>query len=290
MISGWTLEEALLEGRGEERPFRCHVHDDSSASASVNVTKGVWYCFACFASGTVDGKKVPSVTDLQAMVEPEAACREYPETYLELFDSERSYWHGRFPPWLVWTARLGQDPFTGHATFPVRTPEGRLAGVGRRDPDPEAKPRYRYPPRWSAARVLHGENDPKTEIVVLVEGAADRESLTEIGVPALGCYGAGLHRPQVEALLRRAPRRVLLGFDQDEAGTRAVRNTEWLLAQHDVTTAVVEWPRNDPAECSPDERRQAVQAVAGRVYVPLWSEAVEAMQARYRRSVTTEEN
>lgn len=267
MITGHTLEEALAEGRGEERPFRCHVHDDTSASASVNVTKGVWYCFACFASGTVDGKKVPSVSDLQAMIEPEEAVRHYPETYLELFDAPKSYWHSRFPDWLIRKEALGQDPFTGHATFPVRTPEGVLAGVGRRDPDPEAKPRYKYPPRWSAARVLDGLTTvPRTEVVVLTEGAADRISLTECAIAALGCYGAGLHKPQVELLLRRAPKLVLLGFDMDTAGDRAADLTGLLLWKHQIKTKRVHWPKKDPADCTVSERMTAIETVAPQAY------------------------
>lgn len=39
-----TLEDAIIKGHGTERSFRCPVHDDSHASASVNVNKGVWYC------------------------------------------------------------------------------------------------------------------------------------------------------------------------------------------------------------------------------------------------------
>lgn len=288
MTSGWTLEEALAEGRGEERPFRCHVHDDSSASASVNVSKGVWYCFACFASGTIDGKKVPSVADLQAMVDPEAGCRLYPETYLELFDASESYWHERFADWVVWTAQLGVDPFTGHATFPVRTPEGYLAGVGRRDPDPDAKPRYRYPPRWSAAQSLHGRDLLFSQpYLVLVEGAADQTSLLEVGIPALGCYGAGLHRPQVELILRCNPKLVLLGFDMDTAGDRAAEHTSVLLWKHQIKYERVHWPAGDPADCSPDQRRTAVGSVVGEEYVPSWSRAVASLREVYQRSVET---
>lgn len=288
MISGWTLEEALAEGRGEERPFRCHVHDDTSASASVNVSKGVWYCFACFASGTIDGKKVPSVSDLQAMVDPEQGCRLYPETYLELFDTPDSYWASRFPDWVVWTARLGNDPFTSHATFPVRTPEGYLAGVGRRDPDPDAKPRYRYPPRWSAAQSLHGRDLLFSQpYLVLVEGAADQTSLLEVGIPALGCYGAGLHKPQVELILRCNPKLVVLGFDMDTAGDRASEHTAALLYGQQIKTERVHWPAGDPADCSPDQRRSAVGSVVGEEYVPSWRRAVTSLREIYQRSVET---
>ena len=75
-MTGMTLEDAIAVGQGVERPCRCPVHDDSQASASVNVIKGVWYCHACFASGTVDGKKTPSVDSLKAMMEPEKIARD----------------------------------------------------------------------------------------------------------------------------------------------------------------------------------------------------------------------
>jgi hypothetical protein len=162
-----TLQEALESGRGIERPFRCTEHDDTHASASVNVVKGYWYCYVCHAKGSVDAKKAPSLAELAQMMEPERNCRIYPEAYLGLFtvEAEKGYWGTRFPDWLIWHAQLGEDPTTGEATFPVKTPEGRLAGVGRRQSNAmvaaakeagENPSRYKYPRRWSASRVLHG--------------------------------------------------------------------------------------------------------------------------------------
>ena len=55
-----TLEEAIALGQGIERPFQCEVHDDTNASASVNVLKGVWYCHACGASGAVGPRSLPA--------------------------------------------------------------------------------------------------------------------------------------------------------------------------------------------------------------------------------------
>lgn len=283
-----TLDEALSLGRGVERPFRCPVHEDKNASASVNVLKGVWFCYACQARGTVDGKKAPSTSDLLAMLEPESAARNYPEAYLELFQPSNlleTYWSLRFPEWLIWWAKLGQDPFTGAATFPVRTPEGRLAGVGRRQADPEVQPRYKYPRSWSASRVLGGTDLlDKSEFVVLVEGYADAVSLWEIGVPALACFGAGLHYPQIEALLQRAPRAVLPGFDMDDAGNRAAAITVDLLKDDVVIGSFVHWRKKDPADCSPDERREAVsEAVGGDEYVDIWHREVALRQEAFQR-------
>src|SRR5690348_1384064 len=128
---GMTLEEALAVGQGTERPFRCFEHDDSTASASVNIVKMVWYCHACHAKGAVNSKRTPKLEELAAMLKPEEACRVYPEAFSELY-SAPVYWHQRFEPWVCWDKGLGEDPFSGDATFPVHTAGGRYAGVGRR--------------------------------------------------------------------------------------------------------------------------------------------------------------
>ena len=165
MTVGWTLEEALAKGRGTERPFRCHEHDDTQASASVNVVKGVWFCHACHAKGVTAGKRAPKVTELEAMLEPERVARRYSPAWLETFTDWETpiYWDNRLPRWLTWYLKMGQDPFTGSPTFPVHTASGILAGVGRRAVDPQAKPKYRYPAHGSAAVSLGGS-------VVAIEG------------------------------------------------------------------------------------------------------------------------
>lgn len=255
-----TLEEAVANGRGVERPFRCHVHEDSNASASVNVIKNLWYCYACGAKGTVDGKRVPTVAELEAMLEPEKACREYPSSWLQVF-AGGTYWQERFPAWLCWWAGFGEDPFTGDGVFPVHTPRGRLAGVGRRAAVPGPGPKYKYPAAWSASRTLFGSRGiwkgPRSGVLTLVEGAADTASQWEIGVPGWGCYGAGLHMPQVELVVRLQPKLVLLGFDMDEAGERATTQTERML-RGTCEVGFIDWPNKDPAETPPDARLQAI--------------------------------
>lgn len=292
-----TLDDALQHGRGNERPFRCPVHEDNNASASVNVLKGVWFCYACKASGTVSGKKAPSTDDLRAMLEPEKAVRVYPESVLELYAGGVGYWLSRFPDWLVWAEQLGDDPFTGAATFPVRTPAGVLAGVGRRMSDEHVEGmkasggnpmRYRYPRGWSASTTLNGwPSMHRGGVIVLTEGAADRISLTELGIPAYACYGAGLHAPQRELVMRMNPDLVLLGFDMDEAGQRAAGMTA-LLMNEMVPTMNIVWPDKDPASCLVEHRQEAVLDAVGRAkYGPLsdlgasWHRTVTDYQRRY---------
>lgn len=254
-----TLEEAVAYGRGVERPFRCHEHEDSSASASVNVVKMVWVCYACLAKGVVDGKRVPTTDELLAMLEPEQAVKEYPQSWLGLY-GYGGYWADRFPDWLCWYLSLGEDPWTGEGTYPVHTPGGRLAGVARRTALPGPGPKYLYPPSWSASRTLFGTRGrwSHQEYLVLGEGAADAAAVLETGVPALACYGAGLHAPQLDIIREIAPQLVLCGFDMDEAGERAAAQTYDALSPF-CEVGFIEWKgAKDPAEMAVEARLEAI--------------------------------
>jgi hypothetical protein len=303
---GMTLEEAIATGQGTERPFRCFEHDDSTASASVNVIKNVWYCHACHASGAVDSKRVPKLEELAAMLTPEETCRVYPEAFSELY-SQANYWHTRFAPWVCWDKGLGEDPFTGDATFPVHTPGGKYAGVGRRRvvvedvvQEIEGEPinlgtkrstRYLYPKNWSASMTLFGMAGryPSTPVLALVEGAADATAVWEVGCPAFAVYGAGLHLPQRELLARFNPKVILLGFDMDEAGERAVSRAFKDLRSM-AALQRVRWTEKDPGELPPDERRKLLARAVRRTdygvdVVTRWDQYTRDRQEAYRRAV-----
>jgi hypothetical protein len=291
-----SLTEALEFGEGIERPFRCTEHDDSHASASVNVVKGFWYCYVCHAKGAIDKKRVPSLAEIAMMLEPERNCRIYPDAYLSLFEVEPDeiYWRTRFPDWLCWFADLGEDPTTREATYPVRTPSGHLAGVGRRQTDAmvaaakeagENPSRYKYPVRWSASRVLHYTSWLPGDVLVLVEGVADAVSLWECGIPAAAVYGSALHLPQKEYINRLGPKYVCLGMDADDAGQRGVQMSWDLLDNggRSYNIGAIEWPKNDPAECTPAERLEAVCNVAGDQYLDVWQKAGMSLVSAYIR-------
>lgn len=259
-----TLEEALASGRGIERPFQCFEHDDRSASASVNVVKGVWYCFSCSARGVVDGDRIPTADELLTMLEPETACRDYASSWWEVY-GVGGYWLDRFPAWLCSQMQLGEDPWTGEGVFPVHTAHGRLAGLARRALVAGPGPKYRYPWTWSASRSLFGSRGlwHHQDIVTLVEGAADACALHEVGVPAHAVYGSGLHAPQVDLVMAMSPRLVLLGFDSDEAGERATEQTYAALSGL-VQVGVLRWEAGkDPADCSPEQRLETVLQTVG---------------------------
>lgn len=300
-----TLDEALATGQGVERPFRCHEHNDSNASASVNVLKGVWYCYACHASGGVDQKHAPKIADLESMIDPERTCRTYPEAFMRLY-TPPVYWLTRFSPWVAHAMVLGQDPFTGDATFPVHTATGILAGVGRRRVVSETQAvdqkkggkaievevkstRYLYPHSWSASQTLFGSGGQWAhhDVLMLVEGAADATSGWEVGCPTFACYGSGIHLPQQDLLARMSPKLILLGFDMDDAGEKAVTRAFGSLAQL-APMKRVKWPHKtpDPAATPPKLRGHIIASTVADAgygeHVPPWQDWVFAAQLRYK--------
>jgi hypothetical protein len=294
-----TLEDALANGQGIERPFNCPDHDDHEASASVNVIKQVWYCFACNARGRTDGKKnkTPSLALLEAMLKPEEGPRVYSSLYWEQFRRLRGHWNTRFPDWLIWAAGLGHDPLTSDAVFMVHTPKGQFAGVGRRlhTPNPERpKQRYDYPWRWSAATSMGAVGYPQ-DVVVIVEGKGDATAVGEVGAYARCAYGSALHLPQRELIRRMAPRLVLLGFDADLAGAKGAVESAKLLAKDNIEIGWVDWSlldpsHHDPADCDPQERTDILlKTVSGTRYGATreldraWWEATQRLQNDYRR-------
>ena len=228
-----SLEEVLRDGRGVERSFRCHMHDDTTASASVNTTKGVWYCYACHASGVVDGVDlVPEAEDLIKILKGDVPAEPYAESWLDLFDAFETspYWSERFTPEVAAEYRCGTHPLTGQPTYPIRNVAGNPVGVVVRG---DGKPKYKYPYGVSTSRTFFGHIRPNP-VVVLVEGAADVMAIATGGIPknwtVLGCYGAGVHAPQVQIIGDLAPYVVILAFDDDDAGRLAMQRSEASLA------------------------------------------------------------
>lgn len=232
-MSGITLAEALTTGRGTERSFLCPSHQASHETASVNVLKGVWYCYSCHAHGTIEDH-VPEVEECLAVLAGSAPPRIMPEAWLDVFDSDHAspYWTGRYGLDVATANRCGTDPATGAPTYPIRDAHGRLLGVVSRHET--ADPKYRYPWNVSTSRTLYGRLRPCT-VLVLVEGASDVMAHEQPGIPpgwaVAGTYGAGLHHPQVELVAAMDPKVVLLAFDDDEAGIRAIERAHDALAE-----------------------------------------------------------
>ena len=248
-----TLEEVLRDGRGVERPFRCHVHEDKNASASVNTLKGVWVCYACGAAGVVDGiDLVPDAEQLIQILKGDQPERIYPEAWLDVFDAygPSPYWTDRFGESVASEYRCGTHPVTGQPTYPVRNVAGDPIGVVVRQ---DVQPKYKYPYGISTSRTFFGHITPNP-VVVLVEGAADVMALAHASIPdnwtVLGCFGAGVHAPQARIIGDLAPFVIITAFDDDDAGRSAMQRAEASLS-HIAPCASYPWGSiggKDPGE------------------------------------------
>ena len=259
-----TLQQALSTGRGIERPFCCPAHDDSNASASVNTLKGVWYCYACHAHGTLEDH-VPSIEQAIAILAGTQPPRVYTESWLDMYDAHHvsPYWKQRVGHDTAEANRCGTDPITGAPTYPLRDSDGRVTGVVTRH-DNGVGPKYKYPYGTATSRTLFGRL-VYSRVVVLVEGAGDVMALQQSSLPdgwtALGCYGAGLHHVQAQIVARLDPKVVIAAFDDDPAGQAANERAQRALSK---IAPVVSHPwgkvgGKDAAEAPPAERIKSLR-------------------------------
>ena len=130
------------------------------------------------------------------------------------------------------------DRLRGRLTFPIRDARGRVIGFGARALEDGQEPKYLNTPESPIFRkreAFYGLPDALAAIrrndrAVVVEGYFDRIALARAGVEeSLATCGTSLTEGHARALRRRT-RNVVLLFDGDEAGLRAMeRSLEVLL-------------------------------------------------------------
>jgi len=260
-----TLQQALTNGRGVERPFCCPAHDDSNASASVNTLKGVWYCYACHAHGTLTDH-VMSIDQAISILAGTEPARIYSEQWLDIYDAHyvSPYWKKRVGHDVAENNRCGTDPITGAPTYPLRDSDGNVTGVVTRHDANSYGPKYKYPYGTATSRTLFGRL-VYSHVVVLVEGAGDVMAIEQSGLPdgwtVVGCYGAGLHHVQSQLVARLDPKVVIAAFDDDGAGQAANERAHQTLNQ---IAPVVSHPwgtvgGKDAAEIPLNERTESLR-------------------------------
>jgi len=263
-MRAFTLSEALRYGHGVERPFLCPEHGDSRPSASVNIAKGVWYCYTCHAHGTLTGEARLVEPDYQQMKlwlgRKLDEGKIYPEAWLNRYDAGpvHPYWLERVGEAAARAFRLGFDPETGTATYPLRDPAGQVLGVVRRSLGGEG-PKYRYPAGVDIGRLLFHYTPEHRAAVILAEGALDSIALWNVGVHAMAIYGSRLSVDQVKLIQRIDPIHIYTCYDQDQAGWDAHLGTE--RAFPDRLISRLTWPKAwgvDIDEVAPTRRREVV--------------------------------
>lgn len=233
-----TLGEALAANDPRwERPFICPVHNDHNASASVNVQKGVWICFTCHAKGTTEGYDYDETLDLAYIDELLAEPQILSEQYLNMYKTIHPYWLSRFSQEACDHFKLGYDPVSGKPCYPIRDPFGHLLGVVTRNLGTEG-PKYKYPRGHKMHNLLYNYTQEDRETVILVEGAMDVVACWEAGHEAFGIFGSSLSKRQELLIKMLAPERVVLGFDNDQAGRRCA---EEIKERSGLDTVAIPW-------------------------------------------------
>lgn len=282
----WTLQEALVYGRGVERSFLCPVHGDSRPSASLNVVKKKWFCFTCGARGGLTGEDALIEPDYEVMktwfLEKVEAQRVYSESWLDRWDAGEvhPYWVQRVGSDAARAFRLGADPDRNAVTYPLRGPGGDVLGVVRRNLSDDG-PKYLYPKGVDVGRLLFGYTPAHRRAVVLVEGALDAVALWRCGVTAFAIYGAVLGAEQIKMIDKIDPEFIVTAYDNDTAGWRAHYETERAF-KHRLVERLT-WPTawgKDVDEIGPERLASQVRGLASdvmcsRVESQAWSSPPE---------------
>jgi DNA primase len=167
----------------------------------------------------------------------------------------------RFPVAALMTAGLvreGQksnkpyDWFRNRAVFPILNDGGRIVGFGARSLD-GSEPKYLNSPEspvYQKSKTLYGLSWAKEAIrkeghVVLMEGYLDVARALENGVnEVVATCGTALTAAHAR-LIRRFTEKVIVNFDQDDAGQNAARKSLDLLLEEGLKVHVVELPAGD---------------------------------------------
>lgn len=284
----WVITNLQVGARyGDEFLCTCVFHDDHNASMCVNAHKGVFICYSCRTKGPlrmVAAKIRKPLTTLHTTesvrryrqrlseVPTIEEVRALPDDWLKQFAVEStSYWHGRgLTPSSIAAWGLGYDRRTNSATIPIRDLEGRLLGVIRRRLAHNAVPRYLYPKGFKISWHLFGMHRAIAEdvgCITITEGSIDAMLLWQIGYPAVALLGSRLSPHQFSLLKQRAPDRIIVCMDNDEAGGEASANViQALAAEPRFSVRKVVYragDRKDPGEMSKADRKRLMEEAVG---------------------------
>jgi DNA primase len=202
---------------------------------------------------------------------------------------------GRFKPALLTTAGLvvekpetrhQYDRFRNRAVFPILNESGKVVAFGARSLD-GSEPKYLNSPEspvYQKARTLYAlswarEGIRRESRIVLMEGYLDVARALEAGIDeAVATCGTAMTSGHAR-LIRRFTERVVVNFDQDEAGQKAALKGIDVLVEEALKVQVVELPVGD----DPDT---FVKAHGGEAYRKRLAEAPPYMEWLIRRAAT----
>lgn len=254
---------------GDEFLCRCPFHNDTGKpNLYVNGVKGLYYCHACQAKGSL--KDVPVEEDwrkLLARIEGSDRPRQkyMRNEYLKQFRHPHPYWSEQrgFSEKTIKRFELGYDIMRNEGVIPVRDHRSRLIGVIRRrfDADVDGGPRYLYPKGFPLSKTLFGMwlLGVRHRKVALVEGSLDAIACWNARVPALALLGSRLSEAQHDLLHKLGIEHVVVFTDNDRAGRAAVEQIHEEV--HGLQVSAVQyrpyWSGKDPGDLTEKQIRKA---------------------------------
>lgn len=146
--------------------------------------------------------------------------------------------------------------FLGRIIFPIRRFDGKVIAFGGRslstqDDAPKYVNTHAYI-LYEKRKNFYGLWESKTAILkgqtpVLVEGYFDAMAIWAAGLPALALCGTALSKEHA-IILKKLCARLIICFDDDEAGYKATRAALSLLVPRNITASVVSLDKKDPGE------------------------------------------
>jgi DNA primase len=180
------------------------------------------------------------------------------------------------------------DRMRGRVTFPIHDVRGRTIGFGGRAVGEDQQPKYLNSPEsplFQKRRAVYGYPDALSAIrsegrAVVVEGYFDRIALSRAGIDsAIATCGTALTVEHVRDLLHRTKEVVLL-FDGDEAGQRAIAKALEILLPQGMRVRSAALPGGeDPDSYLAREGPDALRALVDRAPAAI-SRVIENTAAR----------
>ena len=267
----------------------CPFHNDVNPSLSVNLQRGQFHCFACGESGPFykliaqlddvpekEAKKLLKEEEtvqltinriessLNSIAEEEQSIDFYSlKSFHKYFidatvnDSSKNYllrrkiklktakkFDLRFSTFGRWRNRI---------IIPIYTADGKLLSWAGRSIVPTHRKTLKKRSARSALYGLYELLPKKSNAVVIVEGEFDAMYLQQCGVPAVARMGTMSLTSKQRSLLVKYFNEIVLSYDADSAGYKAMRRDYVTLSQITVTTIIVLPRGKDPNELSSAE-------------------------------------
>jgi 5S rRNA maturation endonuclease (ribonuclease M5) len=230
----WMCECPLCEGK---------------SSLQFNIKSGLWVCFRCDAKGNaktlvkrLGGTYTDPAVSMESVLESidkmkmtiKKRGKTQPvleESYLMRFAFDDPYWTEvrGFKDETVKKWGLGYDPIKDRHTIAYRNQHGELLGIIYRLKG-DVHIRYIYPEGFDRKGSLFGSWQIKGRKCALVEGSTDVVACDESSVPAVAQWGSSITEEQVRLLHELGINEVVLFYDYDEAGLKAVERSLEMLS------------------------------------------------------------